>query len=385
MLKKFSRKIKKLISNYIEVRKLRREYHMKVNKILIKNGSFKNYYMHIKVAKPFTVIFEIIILYLIFHFFGLKIISLFFAIAIVLVGIIQILFLITLENKILDPISKLECGVREIAGGNYNVNIKCSGAYEVNLLVDSFNNMAKKLYNGEKIKAEYEKNRKDFIANISHDLRTPITSIQAYAEAILERTDIPKSTMSKYYRIIYNNAVYMNKLIDDLFLFSKLDMQKLELNFNKLKIKDFMGDLMEEFKLELEDRQIKFYYEDYIDENYYVNIDGKRVCQIFKNIIDNAVKYGNDDGIVIKVKLYRENDSACVDVMDNGHGIPRDKLPHIFDRFYRVDCARTKNLMSTGLGLAIAKELVEAHGGKINVSSVESEGTCFKVMFPLKK
>lgn len=120
---------------------------------------------------------------------------------------------------------------------------------------------------------------------------------------MLERQDLSQDKINKCHKIIYNNSVYMNRLIDDLFLFSKLDMQKLELNFQETDISAFMCDLMEEFKFDLEDRGIEFNYTDELEEKFYVNIDGKRVNQIFRNIIGNAVKYGYDD-MKIQVKLY---------------------------------------------------------------------------------
>ncbi|MNP04917.1 Sensor histidine kinase YycG [compost metagenome] len=185
----------------------------------------------------------------------------------------------------------------------------------------------------------------------------------------------------------------MNKLIDDLFLFSKLDMQKLEFNFELINIKNFMGDLMEEFQFELEDKNINFNYESKIKEALIVKIDRKRIHQVFRNIIGNAVKYAPTDGSKntsnketnIDVELYVNNGFINIDIKDNGEGIPEDKLPYIFDRFYRIDYARTKDLMSTGLGLAISKELVDAHGGSIKAESKINEGTCFTITLPIEE
>jgi signal transduction histidine kinase len=202
---------------------------------------------------------------------------------------------------------------------------------------------------------------------------------------MLERSDVSQETINKYHQIIYSNAAYMNKLIDDLFLFSKLDMQKLELKLESINVGAFMEDLMEEFKYELEDREIKFTYEDTMLQSCNIGIDRKRINQVFRNIIGNAVKYSSERQIEILIKLYAQEDYICIDLNDNGPGIPEDKLAFIFDRFYRIDYARTKDLMSTGLGLAIAKELVESHNGKITVSSKENVGTTFTVMLPIEK
>lgn len=385
MYKKLHEKLAEARKKSFERRKLHEEYHMKIRKLYSKNSDFKDYYRHIKFAKPFTLIFELLILYLIFYFFGIKKITFFVASVTVIIGILNFLFLLSLEKRILNPISRLTSAVEKIANGSYNICVEQDQHYthEIGMLINSFNNMTKQLYEGEKLKTEYETNRKALIANISHDLKTPITSIQAYTEMLLDRKELSKETAKKYYTIIYNNTDYLNKLIDDLFLFSKLDVQKLELNFENIKLKAFMEDLMEEFKLELEDKHIEFYYEDCLKKDYYIKLDSKRICQIIRNIIGNAVKYGDNPNLIIKVRLSGEENSACIEIANNGPIIPEDKLPDIFERFYRVDCARTKNLMSTGLGLSIAKELVEAHNGRISVSSNEEKGTCFKIMLPI--
>lgn len=371
--------------NHAEIHRLQHEFNKKINVMNRKNKEFEWYHRHNKYSRIFIILFNFIIWFLIFRYFGFKAVAVGFAVIIGIGGTIQIMFNVRIEKRIFNPISKLRAGVEEISKGNYDIHVKCDVTNEISTLIDSFNEMAKKLYEGEKLKAVYEENRKTLIANISHDLKTPITSIQGYIETILDRKDdIPQETINKYHQIILNNAAYMNKLIDDLFLFSKLDMEKLDFQLEKLSIKAFMSDLMEEFKIELEERQIQFYYKDDISSECYVNIDRKRIYQVFRNIIGNALKYGHEDNIIINVELHTKDDFIYIDIADNGPGIPADKLPHIFDRFYRVDYARTKDLMSTGLGLAIAKELVEAHKGKIKAESTLDQGTCFTIMLPIE-
>ena len=187
----------------------------------------------------------------------------------------------------------------------------------------------------------------------------------------------------KYLKTIYQNTVYIDRLIDDLFLFSKLDLQKLDFHFELVQTKAFMNDLMEEFKFELEERQYRFVYEDNLEADCLINIDRKRLHQAFRNIIGNAVKYGGSRDLVITVCLREQEDFIAVTVEDNGPGISEEKLPYIFDRFYRIDAERTKDLMSTGLGLAIAKELVQAHRGRISAASKERAGTCFTISLPI--
>jgi signal transduction histidine kinase len=390
---KLLNKLRHVIKEYVvksakihaEQHRLHDEYHRKTNRYSRYDRDFQKYRMQSTISRIFIVLFNILLWYFIFHYFDVKIFALVFAVPIGISGIIQYSFHIRLERRIFKPISQLKDGVDEITKGNYDVNINTDIANEISQLIDSFNEMAIKLNEGEKLKKSYEENRKTLIANISHDLKTPITSIQGYIETMLEGKDLSEDTINKYHQIIYNNASYINKLIDDLFLFSKLDLQKLNLQIEFISIRAYMGDLMEEFKFELEDREFKFGFTDDLVQDYSLSIDRKRMHQVFRNIIGNAVKYGFEEKIEIKIRMYQQNNFVCVEIADNGPGIPADKLPHIFDRFYRVDYARTKDLMSTGLGLAIAKELTEAQDGTIKASSTESVGSCFTIMLPINK
>lgn len=377
--------IKEHTQRHRERHRLEREFHKKVHELYKSDKDFQWYHRHIRFTRPIIIAFNLFICYLLFRHMGIKFLGIVFAMLICIGGFLQVIFLASLEKRIFKPISELKKGVEEISRGNYDVRISCEIPNEISVLTNSFNEMAKRLQDSEKLKLEYEENRRLLIANISHDLKTPITSIQGYIETMAYRSDLPQDTINKYHQIIYNNAAYMNKLIDDLFLFSKLDMQKLDLQLRRINIKAFMADLMEEFKFELEDRQIRFVYKDEMIEKHDVNIDRKRVHQIFRNIIGNAVKYSVEENTAISVRLYEQKDFVCIDIEDNGPGIPKDKLPYIFDRFYRIDYARTKDLMSTGLGLAISKELVEAHGGKITAASEENKGTCFTIMLPIER
>ncbi|HEX2926109.1 MAG TPA: HAMP domain-containing sensor histidine kinase [Ruminiclostridium sp.] len=372
-------------SYHEEIEKIKMEFRQKAKTSNKKQDDLHWVHRNNRLSRIFIVVFNILIWFLIFRFFGAKVLTVGIASFMTLGGILQFIYSLRLEKNIFKPIERLKKGVEEISKGNYDVEIECDIFNEIGILIDSFNDMAKKLNESERIKQEYEENRKNLIANISHDLKTPITSIQGYIETMLERPDVPQETVNKYHQIIYNNAAYMNRLIDDLFLFSKLDLQKLELELEDISLKAFMEDIMEEFKYELEDRDIKFIYNAVLEHDCKITIDRKRINQVFRNIIGNAIKYGNDQNVEISVRLHAENGFACIDITDNGPGIPAEKLPHIFDRFYRIDTQRTKDLMSTGLGLAISKELVEAHKGTISVSSIESIGSTFTVKIPIEK
>lgn len=344
---------------------------------------FRRYHQYFRYFRPAAAIFSIIILYMLFTWGGLKGLGIFFGILIALKEIAQFLFLLRLERRLILPVEKLRECVDEVANGNYHVQVEYDSPNDLGLLIASFNEMARQLAEDEKIKAEYEENRKMLITSISHDLKTPITAIQGYIEALLDERQSTLADREKYLQIIHNNTLYMNNLIDDLFLFAKLDMQKLELHFLPIPIRSFMSDLLEEFRLDLTEQNISFVYDCKLEEEAILRIDGKRLRQAITNLIGNAVKHADTGRLEIVVSLYRCRNEICLSIADNGPGIPADKLPHIFDRFYRVDKERTKHYGSTGLGLAIARELVEAHGGTIAVVSAEKQGTSFTVSLPM--
>lgn len=335
--------------------------------------------------RPVAFLFNLLILYLLFNYIGIKAISIFLAALFVVKETVGLILIWRMEKRIFRPIVQLKSGVDQIARGNYSVRIDNNVTNEIGVLIRSFNDMAEKLQQSEKIKLEYEENRKALIANISHDLKTPITSISGYVGALIDDVVIAPDRRKNYLITIQNNISYINNLIDDLFLFTKLDMQRLHFHYEDIKIQPYMGDLIEEIKIELEEKGIVCNYNNKIANECYVRIDRKRIYQAIRNIIGNAVKYGPEKGLEIGVTLSGDNDNIYIEIQDNGPGIPEDKLPYVFDRFYRIDTERTKDLMSTGLGLAIAKELVEAHGGKISASSILNQGSCLAIMLPADK
>jgi signal transduction histidine kinase len=358
------------------------KYHRRPSKSREKYQEFQEFHRRLQYIRPLVILMNLLFWYLIIRYLGVRFWAIFMAALISIFGIYEFFFLWRLEKRIINPIAQLKKGVREIAKGNYRVRIKCDGMNDITLLMTSFNDMAGQLQESEKMKAGYEENRRDLLANISHDLKTPITSIQGYIEALLERPDLSED-IRKYLRIICHNTAYMNKLIDDLFLFSKLDLEKLEFQFETIAVRNFMNDLMDEFRFELEEKQVRLDYADHLAAECTVKIDRKRIHQVVRNIIGNAVKYGPEKGLAIGVYLSRQEERVLIAIRDNGPGIPPEQLPFIFDRFYRIDSERTKDVMSTGLGLAIARELVEAHGGEITVSSVLGAGSCFTIELPV--
>lgn len=329
-----------------------------------------------------TIILGLFIAACLFHTAGFATIAFFIVIMLIITELLNVTIYMNIEKKILTPIQDLRSMVLKISDGDYSVRVENKVLNEIGTLIDEFNAMAEKLEKSEKLQLEYENNRKNIIANISHDLKTPITSIGGYIDLIVDGEVYEKEKLSKYLGVISSNCDYMNKLIDDLFLFSKLDMQKVDFEFSKINISDYIGDIMSEFKFTFEEDSLTFNYYDETDHSLLANIDTKRLYRTIVNIIGNAKKYGFDN-LNVKVSLYNDNEYIYLSIKDNGPGIPKDDLKNIFDRFYRVDKERTKNLMSTGLGLAISKEIIEAHKGKISVKSDLGFGSTFTIQLPI--
>ena len=364
---------------------------------------FRYYRRHIHYGRPIVTLIMLLFWIAIFLFAGfpvwLRVTVAFFATLSTISGIMEIAFLFRMDKRIITPLDNLEQAVREIAGGNYGVRVTGPFHPETAALVRTFNSMAQSLEESEKLKKAYESDRKDLVANISHDLKTPITSVLGYLDAIEEIGAVDPGRIAKYLSIIKSNAAYMNKLIDDLFLFSRLDMRRLEIDFERVDARDFIGDLMEEFSIEFGELDIAFTYADRFpnasiapEENQLIaKIDPKLFYRVLRNLFDNARKYGPEKGLRLDVTAgLRETGNGpsrwfYVSVADNGPGLDESAMGHLFERFFRADKERTKNVVSTGLGLAIGRELVEAHGGKISAKNRDEGGLEFTIEIPLEE
>ena len=287
---------------------------------------------------------------------------------------------INMRKNFLRPLEHLQRGVEEVAEGNYGYTIDEEVSASISGLFTSFNKMSHQLKEGQIINERYEQNRNELIAGISHDLKTPITSILGYVEGINEGVANSEEKMQTYMDIIYNNAKYTNQLIDDLFLFSKLDINQMDYHFDPVLLKDYFEDIFVEKKIDLEEQGCLVTYGIDIAKDKTMAIDAKMVYRVVVNLIGNAVKYNDKPQLHLDFQLEEAVDdpnTIHVSVRDNGPGIEEGQLDHIFDVFYRIDASRNKDIGGSGLGLSISRQLIEAHGGKIWAESELGKGTTF--------
>ncbi len=295
--------------------------------------------------------------------------------------ITTLMFSYQMKNNIIRPLEHLQQGVEEVAGGNYGYTIDEEVPSSISGLFRSFNKMSHQLKEGQIMKEKYERNRNELIAGISHDLKTPITSIMGYVEGINEGVANTEEKMHTYMDIIYKNASYTNQLIDDLFLFSKLDINQVTYQYERVCLQSYFEDIFIEKKIDLEDKGHQVAYAINVNEGLEMAIDPKLIYRVVANIISNAVKYNDKEHLELGIKVKQLADEAVtgiqLSVSDNGAGIDKEQLDHIFDVFYRADASRNKDIGGSGLGLSISKQLVEAHGGHIWAESELGVGTTF--------
>jgi histidine kinase len=288
-----------------------------------------------------------------------------------------------LSRNIVKPLTSLENATVQIRKGNYNFKLNTNAKNEIGDLFRTFEETRKQLKETEKIKKKYENNRNELISNISHDLKTPITTIKGYIEGIIDGIPSSKEKMDKYLKTIYQNTVNMESLINELFLLSKLELKELPSNFTSVNIKDYLTDCFEELKFYLTEKGIDLKYEANYNEKELVYVDREELKRVILNIINNAVNFKTKNNSIIKIILTEKAKVAQIEIQDNGQGIPEKSLKNIFERFYKADQARSTFFNGTGLGLYIAKKIIVNHGGRIWAKSKQGQGT--SIFFTLEK
>ncbi len=315
-------------------------------------------------------------------------ILIYMAVAVIFIlAITSVLLTMWIGRSFFRPIDELNVAMQHIKDGNFDyilpTDVKEKG--EIGAMYRNYEDMRLRLKESAEEKIEREKQNKELISNISHDLKTPITAIKGYSQGLIEGVaDSPEKQM-KYIKIINSKANDMNNLINELTLYSSIDNNRIPYNFVKLNVADYFGDCIEEIGADLDSRGIKLNYSNLTSPDTQIVADPEQIKRVVNNVVSNSVKYlGRDDGTgEIDIRILDEIDSVRVELEDNGRGIAQKDIPNIFDRFYRTDSSRNSKQGGSGIGLSIVKKIIEDHGGYIWATSHEGEGTCMH--FVLRK
>ena len=292
-----------------------------------------------------------------------------------IVFILSTIILIVFTDAVYIPLNQVTTAAEKYAEGDLKYTFDVNRTDEMGYLCAQLNYMASRL-------SEQEDNQKKFIANVSHDFRSPLTSIRGYLEAMVDGT-IPPEMHDKYLSILLNETERLTKLTNSLLTLNNLNTTGMVLEITDFDINKVIKDTIETFEGTCKNKMLKVNLV-LSGKELFVSADMTRIQQVLYNLIDNAIKF-SDNEKTIKIETTEKNDTAFVSVKDEGIGIPKDSLKHIFDRFYKTDLSRGKDKKGTGLGLSITKEIIKAHHENINVISTEGVGTEFIFTLPKSK
>ncbi|MBE5947160.1 MAG: cell wall metabolism sensor histidine kinase WalK [Lachnospiraceae bacterium] len=281
--------------------------------------------------------------------------------------VVSFVLLGLISGKIMRPIKKINAVAEEYSKGNFETSIGITSDDEIGQLASTLEYMASEL-------SKLDEYRKDFISNISHDFRSPLTSIKGYIEAILDGT-IPEEKQGRYLNIILSESNRLSKLTNSLLELNNYDSYGLWLVTKDFDIVQLVKNAINTFEGKCIEKSISIYLNNHCETSY-VHADKTKIQQVIYNLLDNAIKF-TPEKKSIYVTLAEKNDKIFVSVKDEGAGIPKDSIKNIWVRFYKADTSRGKDKQGTGLGLAITKEIIKAHNENINVVSTEGVGSEF--------
>lgn len=291
------------------------------------------------------------------------------------IGVFSVSFLL-LQSRSMRYISRISSAMREIAEGDLNIALDVEGDDEFADMAENLNNMVEELRQLMDKERESERTKNELITNVAHDLRTPLTSIIGYLELLSGPVKLNEEMQKKYLDITYKKSKRLQKLIEDLFGFTKLNYGKISMKVSKVDIVKLLSQMLEEFYPNFMEKNLAYELQSNVTAKV-ITADGNLLARLFDNLINNAIKYGSE-GKKIIVKVDATDTVVTVSVTNFGYVIPKEELPLLFEKFYRVEQSRSVNTGGTGLGLAIAKNIVDMHGGTIGVTS-DLNGTVFTV------
>lgn len=277
------------------------------------------------------------------------------------------------SKSLAKPLKAIIASINHVTEGYMDDEVSIKGFYEIEQISDSFNAMLTRI-------KTLEESRQEFVSNVSHELKTPITSIKVLADSLLMQEDTPVEIYREFMQDINDEIERENKIINDLLSLVKLDKKTGEMHIAEVSINELLEIILKRLKPIAMKRNIELVFESF--RPVLAEVDEVKLSLAVSNLIENAIKYNVDDGWV-RVSLNADHKYFYIKVSDSGIGIPESAINNIFDRFYRVDKARTRQTGGTGLGLSITKNVILMHNGAVKVYSKENEGTTFTIRVPL--
>ena len=277
------------------------------------------------------------------------------------------------SSYITKPIKELTGVIRLMSQGHLDQRVKIRGSREFRQLGEAFNIMSEKLEN-------LDRARNEFVSNASHELKTPLSAIKVLTESLIHMEVDDPSVYNEFLNDINSEIDRLNTIINDLLTLVKIDTEEVQIDQQPVDLVELVKNTLRGLQILAQQKHISL--EAFYDDDLTVSGDTVKLQQVISNIVDNAIKYTPDGGRVT-VEVYENSGNAVVKISDTGIGIPANDLPHIFDRFFRVDKARSKSTGGTGLGLSIAHKIILLHGGNIRVVSEEGKGSIFYIELPL--
>lgn len=295
-----------------------------------------------------------------------------------LIMVLYVLIVTTWVNRgVFIHIKEMNEAMAHISKGNFDFALDPSCVDgEFRELFCAYEDMRLRLKESTEDRIRDEAQNRELISNITHDLKTPITSIKGYAEGIIDGVADTDEKKERYIRTIYDKTKDLDRLLNELTFYSSIDNNKIPYNFKKLDVVDFFNDCVDEVGMDLENRNIYLSYENLLDRGTLIIADPVQLRKVINNIIGNSVKYMDKEEKAVSIRLLDAVDSVRVEIEDNGKGIASKDLANIFERFFRTDASRNSSQGGSGIGLSIVKKIIEDHGGYIWATSKEGEGTC---------
>lgn len=285
------------------------------------------------------------------------------------------------NSRILKPLQMISTSSQAIIDGNYDMEVlrvydRTLHSNEIGDLTYSFELMRDELKAKQISEQAIRKSQQELISCISHDLRTPISTIKAYSEGIFDGVASTDAERQEFLSIIINKTNLLEEMIAELLEYSNLQLKQLDIQPKELYFQGYIKEITRELRIYMKQQNIQFEYY-YPDEDFIITIDPKRITEVIYNLIENSIKYTDTLNGCIKLVAKRENNILSIHVIDNGIGISAEDIPYVFDKFYRAEKSRSSNISGSGLGLSICKYIINQHGGEIYCHSKKSGGSEF--------